>query len=396
MIPAASRPAANLNTLIPGLIGALLFLNVYAPQSLLPVLAREFGVSSAQVGTVVGSTTLAMALFSPFAGLIADRLGRRRVTLGAFALLILPSLLAAQAQTLSALNLARFGQGLLIPLVMVAVSAYLAEEAPPTRFAALLTAYVTGTIVGGFAGRLLSGLAEYLGNWHLAFWLLALTNLLGLGAAALLPRERHFAPQRRLAEAGRIFAAHLRNRALLLTCAVGFLLLFVLVSVFNTVTLRLAAPPYLLGSGPIGSIFAVYLLGAVITPVTAPALARRGPRWAIILAVLTSSVGLGLTLSAPLPLVVAGLALAACGVFLAQAAALNAVQQSIQAGRSLANGLYNLAYYGGASVASVLAGLAYDWRGWNAVAALCGLAMLAAGAVGRRAWRGLGQVAQPA
>ncbi|AWN24443.1 MFS transporter [Deinococcus irradiatisoli] len=372
-------------------MGALLFLNVYAPQSLLPVLARDFQVNAAEVGTVIGSTTLAMALFAPLAGVIADALGRRRVTLGAFGLLVLPSLLATQAQTLGALNLARFAQGLLIPLVMVAVSAYLAEEAPPARFARLLTAYVTGTIVGGFAGRLLSGVAEHAGNWHLAFALLALTNLLGLGAALLgMPAERRFTPQRRPLEALRLLLAHLHNPALVLTCAVGFLILFVLVSVFNTVTLRLADAPYSLGSGPIGLVFAVYLLGAVITPVTAPALARRGPRWALGAAVLTGLAGLSLTLARPLPLLVLGLALAACGVFLAQAAALSAVQQSIASGRSLANGLYNLAYYGGASVASVVAGLAYDWRGWNAVAALCMAALLTAGGVGRRGWRGLG------
>lgn len=166
----------------------------------------------------------------------------------------------------------------------------------------------------------------------------------------------------------------------------GFLILFVLVSVFNTVTLRLAAPPYSLGSGSIGFIFAVYLLGAVITPITAPALARRGPKQALGAAVLTSLAGLALTLASPLPLLIAGLAVAACGVFVAQAAALSAVQQSISGGRSLANGLYNFAYYGGASVASLLAGAAYDWRGWNAVAALCFVAMLGAGGVGRRAW----------
>nr|WP_293912785.1 MFS transporter [Deinococcus sp.] len=372
------------------MIGMLLFLNVYAPQSLLPVLAREFGVSSAQVGTVIGSTTLAVALASPLAGLIADAHGRRRVILGAFALLTLPGVLAAQAQTLGALNLARFGQGLLIPLVMVAVSAYLAEEAPPERFARLLTAYVTGTIVGGWAGRLLSGLAEHAGNWKVAFWLLVLSNALALGVAVVgLPRETKFVPQRQMPEVLQTLRSHLRNPVLLLTCLNGFLILFVLVSVFNTVTLRLAGTPYGLGSGPIGAVFTVYLLGAVITPVAAPALAQRGPRWALGTAVLTGLVGLALTLAQPLPLLILGLAALACGVFLAQAASLNAVQQSVQAGRSLATGLYNLAYYGGASVASVLAGAAFDYQGWNAVVALCAAAMLAALWVGRRAWRSL-------
>ncbi|MDO4263213.1 MAG: hypothetical protein Q4C67_03355 [Deinococcus sp.] len=39
-------------------IGTLLLMSVCAPQALLPLLAREFGVSTAQVGTVIGSTTL--------------------------------------------------------------------------------------------------------------------------------------------------------------------------------------------------------------------------------------------------------------------------------------------------------------------------------------------------
>ena len=89
-------------------------MNVYAPQALLPQLAQEFGLSTAAVGAAVGSTTLAIALASPVAGLLSDALGRRRVMLWAFALLTLPCLGAALAGSFVGLNLARFGQGLLI------------------------------------------------------------------------------------------------------------------------------------------------------------------------------------------------------------------------------------------------------------------------------------------
>ncbi|WP_309571568.1 MFS transporter, partial [Deinococcus sp.] len=143
-----------------GALGTLVFLNVYAPQSLLPVLAREFHAGAAQVGVVVGATMLAMALASPLVGVLADALGRRRTILWAFALLAVPAVIAAHAPTLATLNAARFAQGLLIPGVMVGVTSYIGEELSPTSRARALTMYVTGTVLGGFLGRFLAGVVD--------------------------------------------------------------------------------------------------------------------------------------------------------------------------------------------------------------------------------------------
>ncbi|MFC6665684.1 MFS transporter [Deinococcus radiopugnans] len=152
-------------------------MNVYAPQSLLPVLARDFGAGAAEVGFVVGATTLAMALASPLVGVLADAVGRRRVVVWAFALLTVPAVLAVFAPTLATLNAARFAQGLLIPGVMVALNALIAEEVPPAGRARALSLYVTGTVLGGFLGRFLAGLVAAPWGWHAAFWLLALASL---------------------------------------------------------------------------------------------------------------------------------------------------------------------------------------------------------------------------
>ena len=369
-------------------LGTLVFLNVYAPQSLLPVLAREYRAGAAEVGFVVGATTLAMALASPLVGVLADVVGRRRVVVWAFALLTVPAVLAVFAPTLAALNAARFAQGLLIPGVMVALNAYVAEEVLPAGRARALTLYVTGTVLGGFLGRFLAGLVAAPWGWHAAFWLLALASLSGFVLArAGLPAEQHFTPQRDVRAVLAGLRAHLRNRALLATCAVGFLILFTLVGLFNTLTLRLAAPPYGLNTAQTGLIFAVYLLGVVITPVAGPLLALRGPRVALLTAVGASLTGLLLTLAAPLPLIIVGVAAGACGVFLAQSAALNAVQREVTRARSLASGLYHAAYYGGGAAASILAGHAYEGGGWPSVVVLVTGSMALAGVVGLLGWR---------
>lgn len=388
-MPASPAPtSARFGPLLGATIGTLLLMNVYAPQALLPLLAREFGLSTAEVGTAIGSTTLAIALASPAAGLLADAFGRRRVMLWAFALLLLPCLGAVFAGNFAGLNVARFAQGLLIPLVSVAITAYLAEEVPPVSLGRYMSAYIAGTVLGGFLGRFVSGLVAHGGDWHAAFWLLMGTNALGLWAVARLPRSGRFRAQVDPRQTVRTLRSHLRNPRLLTTCAVGFLILFVLVSLFNTVTFRLAAPPYSLGSGALGAIFAVYLLGVVVTPASAPLAARLGTARALMAAAGLSLLGLTLTLLSPLPVIVLGLAAASSGIFIAQAVAQSAVQLSVEDGRSLAGGLYNMTYYAGAAVASVAAGLAYDAGGWRAVATMCALALLGvavlSAAVGRR------------
>ncbi|GGJ60268.1 MFS transporter [Deinococcus aquiradiocola] len=369
-------------------LGTLVFLNVYAPQSLLPLLARDLNVSEVGAGSVVGATTLAIALVSPLSGAVSDALGRRRVILIAFLLLTLPALLATQAHTLAALDAARFLQGLVIPLVMVSCTAYAAEEYAGPGVARAITAYVTGTVLGGFAGRFLSGVTvDAVHDWRAAFWLLAATNLLGALLALALPASRHFRPVRDLRAVRADLTLHLHNRALLGTLAVGFVLLFTLVSAFTFVVLHLAAPPYRLSSAGTGGVFAVYLLGVVITPLASRLMAVRGSVRTFTVGVAFSLAGLGLTLLPSLPWIVVGLALASSGVFVGQAAALSAVQASVTRARSLATGLYNLAYYGGGAAATVIGGLAYARAGWAGAVACSAVALLLSLAVGLVTWR---------
>src|SRR5258708_38215785 len=53
------------------------FLHLYAPQALLPELAREFGGGAAQVRAMITAITLGIALTAPFTGAAADLLGRK-------------------------------------------------------------------------------------------------------------------------------------------------------------------------------------------------------------------------------------------------------------------------------------------------------------------------------
>ena len=105
------------------------------------------------------------------------------------------------------------------------------------------------------------------------------------------------------------------------------------------------------------------------------------------MALALSSGGLWLTLAPAVWVVMLGLALCSCGVFVCQTCAIGFVAQNVNEGRSLATGLYNMCYYAGGAVGALAAGLAYEsWHWPGAVCAMMAVQALAA-AVAMVGWR---------
>jgi MFS family permease len=163
---------------------------------------------------------------------------------------------------------------------------------------------------------------------------------------------------------------HLRNPRLLAAYAVGFNILFSLVGTFTYITFYLAAPPFHLGSVALGSIFFVYLLGVIMTPAAGKWIDRVGYRMALVAAITTACLGVLLTLSSTLSMVILGLAICSSGVFICQSAATSYVGVVAGRARSSAAGLYLSFYYVGGSVGGVLPGLLWSVGGWPACVAL--------------------------
>ncbi len=183
------------------------------------------------------------------------------------------------------------------------------------------------------------------------------------------------------------YAAHLENRRLMATCAVGFGMLFSLVASFTFINFRFAAPPFGLGPAQLGSVFGVYLLGAVAAPLAARLAARIGRRGTLLLAVGCSIAGLSLTLAPSLPLAIAGLAATCVGLFVTQALSLSFIGVTVRQAKSAAVGLYVTIYYVGGAIGGVAPlGL---WRqfGWPGVVALVVAVLCAMAATATRFWR---------
>lgn len=360
-----NKPSLVLKLTI-SLIGVFAFLQVYSIQAILPVLIVEFGATEVQAGMVVGATILAIAIMSPFLGMLSDAVGRKSFVVGALVFLTLPTALIAQSPDIEWIALWRFIQGLSVPGITVVIIAYIGEEFEGQSITELMSFYVSGAVLGGFMGRFLLGhLHEYFG-WRNAYYVLTvLTILSALWVAKTLPKSKHFEANPNFRSIIKILSAHLVNRYVVTACLLGACVLFSLVGCFTFINLYLADSPYDLGTGALANIFAVYLIGVIITPFSTILLRRFGSARTIIVAVIVSMTGVLLTLAAPLWIIVMGLGVMSSGVFVTQSATISYIAVNVKQGRSLASGLYYLFYYTGGTLGAWLCGLAYAYGQWR-------------------------------
>ncbi|MET0341913.1 MAG: MFS transporter [Polyangiales bacterium] len=381
------------------LTGSYALLNIYATQPLLSSLAAEWRLPATASGWTITATTLAIALCAPLAGAISDRFGRKRVIVTAMFGMALSTLLCALASSFAALLALRFVQGTFVPFVFATAVAYIDEEWERPAAARVNALYVSGSVLGGFLGRFVSGTADGLAGWRASFVALA---AIGLGIACLvalrLPVERRFHPAASVGASLRGIGRHLRNAPLLATCVVGAALLFAQVASFTYASLHLAAPPFSLDSAALGMVFAVFLVGVIATPMSGRAVVRFGRARTFAAAVSLCGVGLLLCLVPATAAVIAGLACCSTGVFAGQVCATG--QAAIAAGRAKSSGvgLYLSCYYLGGSLGAVVPAPAFRIYGFAGCAAEIALVLAVGLVVALAAWseRAGGAALEPA
>jgi MFS transporter, YNFM family, putative membrane transport protein len=369
-------------------LGLCALLGIYSTQPILPDLAHALGVPTSRGTWTISATTLGVAAVAPFAGAAADRLGRKRVMLAAVAATLVATLACAGAWSFASLLVFRFAQGLFIPFVFAVALSYAAEEFTGPQALQANALYVSGTAFGGFCGRFFAGAAATWFGWRASF--VALAAVLGVAmviTACWLPPERRFRRTASLWASLRGTGRQVKDARLLGTCVIGAALLFQQVGSFTYAGLHLAAAPFRLSTFAIGTVFAVFLVAVVVTPLAGRMIVRAGKRRTFLLFSLVSAGGLALTLVPSAPAVVAGLAASSTGVFAGQACATGYAAGAGGPARGGAVGWYLTFYYAGGSIGAVAPGPVYDGVGWGACVALLA-AVVAAGAVtATAAWR---------
>lgn len=134
------------------------FLDTTAVNTAIPAMARSFGVDVIHLSTGVTSYLIALAIFIPVSGWIADRFGTRNVFCTAVAFFILASTLCGTSTSLTQFVLYRIMQGMagamMSPVGRLAVLKTTPKEDLPVAMNYItipaLVAPIIGPLVGGY------------------------------------------------------------------------------------------------------------------------------------------------------------------------------------------------------------------------------------------------------
>lgn len=164
--------------------------------------ATEWGLTASQIGLLLSSGLAGMALGSAFLAPIADRVGRRPLTLACLLVSTVGMALAAASPGFSALGLARLLTGLGIGGVVASLPVIISEYAPTSRRGTAMGLYAVGLPLGGVIGGSIAALLTTQLGWRSTFVTgAALTALMLVVVYAALPESLDYLLVRRPARA---------------------------------------------------------------------------------------------------------------------------------------------------------------------------------------------------
>jgi len=350
--------------------GFATFALLYCVQPLLPVFAREFGLSAAESSLSLSVTTGLLAPAMIVAGALSEARGRTPLMIASLAASAVLTILSAFATRWHVLLAFRAIAGITFAGLPAISMAYLSEEVHPNSIGFAMGLAIGGNGLGGMMGRLITSFITDLWSWRVA---LGAIGLLGIVATVItwrtMPPSRHFVARPLRARPLMLtFWEQLRDPALVGLYAAGFLLMGAFVTTYNYATYHLLSPAYRLSQSAAGSIFVVYLVG-IFASAWIGSLADRVGRGRMLVAMAAIMLaGVALTALAPLVLVIVGIAVVTFGFFGGHTVASSWIGLRARHAKAQASGLYFFFYYMGSSVAGAVGGIFWDKAGWPGVA----------------------------
>lgn len=369
------------------LAGFSTFAVLYTVQPLLPIFAREFGVSSAESSLPLSLSTAFLAAAILCAAALSENLGRRGLMFVSMAAASVLTIAAAVAPSWTMLLALRAITGFVMGGVPAVAMTYLAEESDPRGLGFAMGLYVGGTAFGGMIGRVGTGIVTEFFGWRVAVAGVGVFCLVAaIGFLVLLPPSRNFRPRKGFEPAfhWKAWTDHMRDPALPMLFAISFLIMGAFITIYNYAGFRLMAPPYELNQSDLGLLFLVYVFGIVSSSMAGSMADRLGRHVVLPIGLAVMATGIGLTTLSGLPLILLGISVLTIGFFFTHSVASGWVGRVASRAKGHASSLYLLAYYLGASIAGSIGGLFWDWAAWPGVIGFA-LALLALASCA--AWR---------
>lgn len=150
----------------------------------LPSMARSLGEEPARLSTAITSYLVALTVFIPISGWVADRFGAKRVFMAAIVLFTLSSVLCAQAQGLGSLIAFRIMQGLGGAMMVPVGRLLLLRRVAKSEMLSAMTWLTMPALLGPVSGPPIGGFLTDFFGWRAVFLINLPIGVLGLALVA--------------------------------------------------------------------------------------------------------------------------------------------------------------------------------------------------------------------
>ncbi|MFO9690822.1 MFS transporter [Weissella confusa] len=175
------------------LMAASLFMDVMdgtIVTTALPKMAQNFNVSAATISLLVSTYMIAVAVFIPLSGWIAQRLGNKRIWLLAVALFTVSSLGSALAPNFAVLLTMRVIQGIAGAMMTPTARLIVLEKTPANQLLRMISYLVWPSLVAPALAPVIGGMFVTYFTWH---WIFLINLPIGIVAFLigmhLLPKD---------------------------------------------------------------------------------------------------------------------------------------------------------------------------------------------------------------
>jgi predicted MFS family arabinose efflux permease len=346
--------------------------NIYYMQPLLADMAKDFGLSVAQIGAVAMVTQIGtgagMLVFVP----LGDKLERRRLILTLLIAAAISLVCAAMAPDVVSLAAACFAVGATAATVHVIVP-LAAHLAPAHQRGRVVGSVLSGLLVGVLLARTFSGVLGAQFGWRAVYWT-ASACMLTLGGVLRLALPES-APELALpwVDLMRSVVTLAREQRVLRQAAVlACLLFFSFSALWTTLVFLLRTPPYDYGTTVAGAFGLLGAGSAAAAPIVGRISDRHGPNRAIAVAIAASIAGYAVLWIFGRHLAGLILAIGLVDVGVQSGHVLNQarIYSLIPSARSRLNTVYMVAFFTGGALGASCGTLAFTLGGWGGFCAV--------------------------
>lgn len=284
--------------------GLIVMSSMYLTIPLISIFSTSMNISPNEAALTSTIFCIFFAVGCLIYGPLSDRFGRKKVIVIGMGFLAIVSPLVGISDNLSWILFTRALQGAAAATFSPVALAYIVEMFPDNRKLTATGVLVTGFLMAGIVGQLISGYINQYLSWNYVFTIMGVFYFFTLFVVLiLLPSDDIQRPQRSFTESIRSMVMLFKIKPMVMAYAVDIMLLMSMMCMYTALGYYLSGPPFDLNSQEILYIRAVGVIGIILAS-TSGILARKFHFFNVLIAGLSISavslIILGLTSSLPL------------------------------------------------------------------------------------------------